>query len=68
MGRFRCWLINTYLPAYAKDALREENDRLRREITELRQEIAEHKSYIAGLETAMRYGSRVTVNMGDKDK
>ena len=68
MGRLRNWLINTYLPAYAKDALREENDRLRRENAELRQEIAEKQSYIAGLETAMRYGSRVTVNMGDKNK
>lgn len=68
MGRFRHWLINTYLPAYAKDALREENEKLRRENMELRQEIAEKESYIAGIKTAMRYGSKVTVNMGEKDR
>lgn len=61
MTKVKRWLCETYLPAYCRDALTEENERLRADNAELRREGERLRAYINGMETAMRYQRRVTV-------
>lgn len=61
MGRFKRWLYNKFLPALCKDELMEENARLMGIVKAQGQEINQLRSYINGMETAMRHQRRVTV-------
>lgn len=61
MNRLRKWLVEKYLPAYAREALLEENKRLRRELEEARAELREVQNYAAGLEYAVRHLPAMTV-------
>ena len=54
MRRFKKWLLETFLPAWAKDSVYRENQQLREQINRQQQEIRELNAYIAGLETALR--------------
>ena len=54
MRRFRKWLLETFLPAWAKDSVYRENQQLRDRINRQQQEIGELNAYIDGLETALR--------------
>lgn len=61
MNRLRKWLVEKYLPAYARETLLEENDRLRRELEDARAELREMQHYAAGLEYAVRHLPAMTV-------
>ena len=54
MRRFKEWLLETFLPAWAKDSVYRENRRLRGQIERQQQELRELNAYIDGLETALR--------------
>ena len=54
MRRFKKWLLETFLPAWAKDRVYRENQHLQNQIERQRQEIRELNAYIDGLETALR--------------
>ena len=64
MHKFKAWLIDRYLPAYCRDALKEENAQLRKAIAEQRREIDQLDAYIRGAERALRYQKRVTIQTG----
>lgn len=68
MGKFKKWLINEFLPAWAKDSVFEENRRLQSEITRLRAIIAERDAYIDGLERGIRSQRRIIINTGGNQK
>lgn len=64
MKKIRSWLIDKFLPAWAKDSVLEENRRLQSEITRLRAIIAERDAYIDGLERGIRSQRRIIINTG----
>lgn len=68
MSKFKSWLMNKFLPAYCRDELTEINQRLAAKVSEQQAEIDRLRSYIAGLETAMRAQRRMTINVGEVSK
>lgn len=64
MKKLRSWLIDKFLPAWAKDSVLEENRRLQSEIVRLQAIIAERDAYIEGLERGIRNQRRVIINTG----
>ena len=54
MRRFKKWLMEAFLPAWAKDTVYHENRVLRSKLERKDQEINELIAYIDGLETALR--------------
>lgn len=62
MGGLKKWLVDRYLPAYAREVLLEENERLRKELDATRSELRELQHYAAGLEYAVRHLPATTVN------
>lgn len=62
MRKFKTWLFNTFLPAYAKDTLLREAEKLATENAELRHQIAERDAYIEGLERGLRSQRRIIIN------
>ena len=61
MNRLKKWLVERYLPAYAREVLMEENERLRKELDATRSELREMQHYAAGLEYAVRHLPAMTV-------
>lgn len=64
MKKFKTWLFNTFLPAYAKDTLLREAEKLAAENAELKHQIAERDAYIEGLERGIRNQRRIIINTG----
>ena len=61
MGGLKKWLVDRYLPAYAREVLLEENERLRKDLEDARGELRELQNYAAGLEYALRHLPATTV-------
>lgn len=55
MNRFKKWLVENFLPRYAKESLIEENRRLQKELDELRSASTAMYEYGQGLEFALRH-------------
>ena len=68
MRKFRSWIINKFLPAWAKEFVYQENERLRDEIIRLNSAIAERDAYIDGLERGIRSQRRIIINTGGKQQ
>lgn len=64
MSKFKRWMINKFLPAYFRDNLMETNERMATIIKEQKQEIDRLNAYINGMETAIRFRNRITINNG----
>ena len=52
------WLIEKYLPLWAKETVLRDNRQLKRELRRLRQENKELLAYVRGLEMGLRTASR----------
>lgn len=61
MRKFRAWLINKFLPAWAKESVYRENQQLREEIGRLKNNIDRLNAYINGLENGMRSQRRISI-------
>ena len=62
------WLIDGFLPMWAKQTVLADNRHLLKELRTLRSENRELKSYIQGLERGIRAGKRVQIyNGGGKE-
>lgn len=61
MSRFKRWLVNKYLPTWAKQTIAKENEQLEEQIRQMRLEMADLKGYCDGLETALRAIRRITI-------
>ena len=61
MIRLKKWLVEQYLPAYAREVLLEENERLRKDLEDARGELRELQNYAAGIEYALRHLPATTV-------
>lgn len=66
--KFKNWLYNRFLPAYCRDDLMEENARLLAANAEQKREIERLNAYIAGMQTALRRQTRITINGGEVRK
>ena len=58
------WLIDRFLPMWAKETVLADNRRMRRQIRLLEQENKQMKAYIQGMETGIRAGKRIAVYSG----
>ncbi|MEG0304349.1 MAG: hypothetical protein RR576_01345 [Oscillospiraceae bacterium] len=54
MNRFKKWLTDKYLPTYVRLSMLAENERLKSENARMESEMALLKSYIRGIERALR--------------
>ena len=61
MSRFKRWLVNKYLPTWARQTLEQENKDLEAQISRMKLEMADLKGYCDGLETALRTIRRITI-------
>lgn len=61
MRRFRQWLLDRFLPAWAKDSVFQENKRLLAEVERQKQELRELNAYVEGMETALRAIRRIVI-------
>lgn len=59
--QFRQWLLERFLPAWAKDSVYRENKLLRDRLDERDREIRELNAYVDGLETALRSMRRIVI-------
>ncbi len=55
------WLIERFLPMWAKETVLAENRQLRRENGLLQQKVRQLEAYIRGMESGMRAGKRITI-------
>ena len=60
------WLIDTFLPMWAKQTILTDNKQLARQLRELKQENQCLNAYIRGLETGLRAGKKITIHTGGK--
>lgn len=68
MKKFKRWLIERFLPAWAKETILKENEELRQSVAELRQKLNERDSYIDGLEAGIRAQRRIIITTGGAQK
>lgn len=61
MKRLKTWLLERFLPAWAKDSVYQENKRLLVQLERQKQEIRELHAYIDGMENSLRFQRRVTI-------
>lgn len=64
MRHVRKWLLERFLPAWAKDSVYRENRALRDKLERQEQDIRELNAYIDGLETALRSMRRIVIQNG----
>lgn len=64
MKRIKQWLINHFLPMWAKEMVLDDNRKLLKEVESLRLQLMQKKAYIAGLEDGIRAQRRIIINTG----
>lgn len=62
MKRLRDWILNKFLPAWAKDSVYRENAFMKAEIGRLKAENERLNAYIDGLEYGIRAQRRITIH------
>ena len=62
MKKIKDWLINTFLPVWAKQSILAENAQLKAENAKLRAKLRELEAYTNGLETGIRAQRRIVIN------
>lgn len=58
------WLIDGFLPMWAKETVLQDNRCLKKQIRALREENAQMRAYIQGMQTGIRAGKRITIQNG----
>ena len=66
MRRFKKWLAERFLPAWAKDSVYRENAALRDKLERQEQEIGRLNAYIDGMESGLRAMRRIVIQNGVK--
>lgn len=64
MKKLKTWLLERFLPAWAKDTVYFENRMLQAKLELKEQEVRELNAYIDGLETGLRAVRRVVIQTG----
>jgi len=55
------WLLNRFLPMWAKETLLQDNKRLERELQALQQKNRELEAYIQGMQNGLRANKRISI-------
>ncbi|MBQ6852385.1 MAG: hypothetical protein IJO04_05085 [Oscillospiraceae bacterium] len=66
--KFKKWLLEHFLPMWAKETVLADNRRLLEEVKDLRQQLERKDAYIAGLEVGIRAQRRIIINTGEGKK
>lgn len=61
MSKFKTWLLERFLPAWAKESVYQDNKKLLAQLERQKQELRELHAYIDGLEAGLRALRRVTI-------
>ena len=62
MTKFKKWLTERYLPAYAKESILEDNKRLNEAVRAQAQKIRELEAYIDGVQSATKSLRKIVIN------
>lgn len=68
MTKIKMWIIEKYLPSYAKESMTEELRSLNLEIDDLRRENERLRAYIAGLERGVRSQKKIVINNAEDNR
>ena len=60
--KIKKWLIDSFLPMWAKETVLQENRTLHRENAELKNKLEVQGAYIAGIEAGIRALRRIVIN------
>ena len=60
--KIKAWMIERFLPQWAKDAMLEENQRLREQVEALKRENNRLTAYIEGYEAGVKAHRRIIIN------
>lgn len=66
--KFKNWLINNFLPIWAREQMMDENRKLTEENLKLKGHIERLNAYIDGLETGIKSQRRIVINTGEVKK
>ena len=55
------WLIERFLPLWAKETVLRENRQLKQENERLTQKVKQQEAYIQGMQTGLRAGKRISI-------
>ncbi len=61
------WLIDGFLPMWAKETVLSENRQLKGRVRQLEQEAKQLEAYIQGMQTGIRAGKRITIHNGGQN-
>lgn len=67
MKKIREWLINRFLPLWAKETVLADNRRLKREVEKLEADNDRLRAYVDGMNAGMRSIRRITINAGARE-
>ena len=62
MTKIKMWIIEKYLPSYAKESMTEELRSLNLEVDDLRRENERLRAYVAGFERGVRSLKKIVIN------
>ena len=68
MKKIKNWLINRFLPMWAKETVLSELRSTKEENEVLRHKIAELEAYIQGMHNGMKNQRRIVINTGEVKK
>ena len=68
MKKIKAWLVQKFLPQWAKQSMLEENQKLREQVEQLKQENSRLLAYIEGYEAGVKAHRRIVINNGTADK
>lgn len=68
MNKIKNWLINRFLPMWAKETVLRDLKSTKDENEVLRQKIAELEAYIQGIQAGMKNQRRIVINTGEVKK
>ena len=68
LRKLKKWLVERFLPMWAKETILEDNKKLLDEIAKLRRQLDKKDAYIEGLEAGMRAQRRIVINNGEAKK
>lgn len=66
--KIKQWLLNRFLPMWAKETVLAENKKLQQELAKLREDLNRKEAYIAGIATGLKAVRRITINAGEGKK
>lgn len=67
MKKIKEWIINRFLPMWAKETVLADNRRLKREVEWLEAENDRLKAYVDGMNAGVRSIRRITINAGTRE-